>query len=130
MSLDFRLHNKKILLDYSERFVRISIIGATHGYTLYLDFLYAIHKRNQTYFDALLTQNISHLPATYQTTIRTFKKYQKQIYHALNYSYSNEQLECLNNHISVLKRNAYSFRNFYNFKLRIFVQQGQAIQTK
>ncbi|WP_154591490.1 transposase, partial [Enterococcus faecalis] len=34
----------------------------------------------------------------------------------------NGQLECLNNHIEVLKRNAYDFCNFYNFKLRIFVQ--------
>ncbi len=105
-------------------------VELTQGYTLYQDFLYAVHKRNQTYFDALLTQNVSHLPATYQTTIRTFKKYQKQIHHALNYSYSNGKLECLNNHIKVLKRNAYGFRNFYNFKLRIFIQQGQAIQTK
>ncbi|WP_338377464.1 transposase, partial [Enterococcus faecium] len=32
--------------------------------------------------------------------------------------------------IKVLKRNAYGFRNFYNFKLRILVQQEQAIQTK
>ncbi|EGO5015767.1 transposase [Enterococcus faecalis] len=48
----------------------------------------------------------------------------------MNDSYSNEQLKCLNNHIKALKRNAYIFRNFYNFKLRIFVQQGQAIQTK
>ncbi|EGO8197463.1 transposase [Enterococcus faecalis] len=70
----------------------------------------------------MLTQNISHLPTTYQTTIRTLKKYQKQIHYALNYSYSNRQLECLNNHIEVLKRNAYGFRNFYNFKLQIFVQ--------
>ncbi|QGM92163.1 hypothetical protein GIR35_13300 [Enterococcus faecalis] len=48
----------------------------------------------------------------------------------MNYSYSEEQLEYLNNHIKVLKRHAYGFRNFYNFKLRIFVQQEQAIQTK
>ena len=75
-------------------------VELTQRYTLYQDFLYAVHKRNQTYFDAL------------------------------NYPYSNGQLECLNNHIKVLKRNAYGFRNFYNFKLRIFVQQGQAIQTK
>lgn len=105
-------------------------VELTQGYTLYQDFLYAVRKRNQTYIDALLTKNISHLPATYQTTILTFKKYQKQIHHALNYSYSNGQLKCLNNHIKVLKRNAYGFRNFYNFKLRIFVQHGQAIQTK
>ena len=39
-------------------------------------------------------------------------------------------IEYLNNHIKVLKRNAYGFRNFYNFKLRILVQQEQAIQTK
>jgi len=94
---------------------------------LYQDFLYAIQKRNPTYFDTLLTQSVSHLPATYQTTLRTFEKYQKQIHHVLNYFYSNGQLECLNNHINVLKRNAYGFYNFYNFKLRIFVQQGQAI---
>lgn len=49
-------------------------------------------------------------------------KNQKQFHHALSYYYSNRQLECLNNHIKVLKRNAYGFRNFYNFKLRIFVQ--------
>ena len=75
-------------------------VELTQRYTLYQDFLYAVHKRNQTYFDAL------------------------------NYPYSNGQLEWLNNHIKVLKRNAYGFRNFYNFKLLIFVQQGQAIQTK
>ncbi|WP_316479533.1 transposase, partial [Enterococcus faecium] len=45
--------------------------------------------------------------------------YVLQIQNALHYSYSNGPLECLNNHIKVLKRNAYGFRNFYNFKLRI-----------
>ena len=66
-------------------------VELTQGYTLYQEFLYAIHKQTQTYFDTL---------------------------------------EYLNNHIKVLKRNAYGFRNFYNFKLRILVQQEQAIQTK
>ncbi|WP_316473990.1 transposase, partial [Enterococcus faecium] len=42
---------------------------------------------------------------------------------ALHYSYSNGPLECLNNHIKVLKRNAYGFRNFYNFKLRIMIRK-------
>lgn len=35
------------------------------GYTLCQDFLYAIHKRNQTYFDALRMRSVSHLPTTY-----------------------------------------------------------------
>ncbi|WP_369678350.1 transposase, partial [Enterococcus faecium] len=41
---------------------------------------------------------------------RTFKKFLPQIQNALHYSYSNGPLECLNNHIKVLKRNAYGFR--------------------
>ncbi|MGX7139555.1 transposase, partial [Enterococcus silesiacus] len=45
--------------------------------------------------------------------------YQNEIKNALELPYSNGPLECLNNHIKVLKRNAYGFRNFYNFKLRI-----------
>ncbi|MCJ9719161.1 transposase, partial [Enterococcus faecium] len=41
-------------------------------------------------------------------------KFLPQIQNALHYSYSNGPLECLNNHIKVLKRNAYGFRNFYS----------------
>ncbi|WP_316399757.1 transposase, partial [Enterococcus faecium] len=46
-----------------------------------------------------------------------------QIQNALHYSYSNGPLECLNNHIKVLKRNAYGFRNFYNFKRKRPIEQ-------
>ncbi len=67
---------------------------------------------------------------TWRPLIKQPYEHQKQIHHALNYSHSNGQLECLNNHIKVLKRNAYGFHNFYNFKLWIFIQQGQTIQTK
>ncbi|OUK13067.1 transposase, partial [Enterococcus faecium] len=64
---------------------------------------------------------------TYTTTLRTFKKFLPQIQNALHYSYSNGPLECLNNHIKVLKRNAYGFRNFYNFKLRIMIRHGKTV---
>ncbi|MCZ2008968.1 ISL3 family transposase, partial [Enterococcus faecium] len=53
-----------------------------------------------------------------------------QIQNALHYSYSNGPLECLNNHIKVLKRNAYGFRSFYNFKLRIMIRHGKTFLTK
>ncbi|HFD6484414.1 transposase [Enterococcus hirae] len=58
------------------------------------------------------------------------KKFLPQIRNALRYSYSNGPLECLNNHIKVLKRNAYGFRNFYNFKRRIMICHGKTILTK
>ncbi|WP_338325510.1 transposase [Enterococcus durans] len=63
-------------------------------------------------------------------TLRTFKKFLPQIQNALHYSYSNGPLECLNNHIKVLKRNAYGFRSFYNFKLRIMIRHGKTFLTK
>ncbi|MDT2427148.1 MULTISPECIES: transposase [Enterococcus] len=39
--------------------------------------------------------------------------------------YSNGTLETANNHIKVLKRMAYGFRNFINFKLKIFLYRGK-----
>ncbi|MGM0219417.1 ISL3 family transposase [Enterococcus sp. AZ126] len=97
------------------------------GYTCYQDFLYAIQTRDYTRFHVLLEQDYSRLPAYYQTTITTFKKVQTGIKNALDLPYSNGPLECLNNHIKVLKRNAYGFRNFYNFKLRITLCFGSVL---
>ncbi|MEI5992049.1 hypothetical protein A5881_003605 [Enterococcus termitis] len=97
------------------------------GYTCYQDFLYAIQTRDYTRFHVLLEQNYSMFPAYYQTTISTFNKVQTGIKNALDLPYSNGPLECLNNHIKVLKRNAYGFRNFYNFKLRITLCFGTVL---
>ncbi|HCT3382060.1 TPA: hypothetical protein OTT57_002007 [Enterococcus faecalis] len=43
-------------------------------------------------------------------------------------SYGMEDVKRIN--IIVLKWNTYGFRNFHNLKLRIFIQQGQAIKIK
>ena len=76
------------------------------GYQLYQDVLYAGKKRDHSLFEDCLSREISQLPETYATTLRTFKKFLPQIQNALRYSYSNGPLECLNNPIKVLKRNA------------------------
>ncbi|WP_251870075.1 transposase, partial [Enterococcus italicus] len=34
-----------------------------------------------------------------------------------------------NNHIKVIKRMAYGFRNFINFKIRIFINRGKYFRT-
>lgn len=100
------------------------------GYQLYQDILYAVKKRDQSLFEDCLNREVSGLPETYTTTLRTFKKFLPQFQNALHYSYSNGPLECLNNHIKVLKRNAYGFRSFYNFKLRIMIRHGKTFLTK
>ena len=89
-----------------------------------------IKKRDQSLFEDCLTKEISHLPETYATTFRTFKKFLLQIQNALRYSYSNGLLECLNNHNKVLKHNAYGFRNFYYFKRQIVIRHGKTILIK
>ncbi|ELA70059.1 hypothetical protein OGO_01398 [Enterococcus faecium EnGen0015] len=66
----------------------------------------------------------------YNTTLKTFKDFLPQIENALDFNYSNGPLECLNNHIEVLKRNAYEFRSFYNFKLRIMIRYVKALLIK
>ena len=76
------------------------------GYQLYQDVLYAGKKRAHSLFEDYLSREVSQLPEAYATTLRTFKTFLPQIQNALRYSYSNGPLECLNNPIKVLKRNA------------------------
>ncbi|WP_144421799.1 transposase, partial [Streptococcus pneumoniae] len=45
----------------------------------------------------------------------------EKIINALQLHYSNAKLEATNNLIKLIKRNAFGFRNFENFKKRIFI---------
>ena len=81
-------------------------------------------------FQSLLMQSYKHLPESYQTTIRTYRKYQKEILLALQLPYSNGPVEATNNHIKGLKRTAYGFRNFIHFKIRIFINRGKYFEKK
>uniref|UniRef100_UPI00137B352B transposase n=1 Tax=Streptococcus suis TaxID=1307 RepID=UPI00137B352B len=44
--------------------------------------------------------------------------------------YSNAKLEATNNLIKVIKRNAFGFRNFENFKKRILIALNIVITTR
>ncbi|MBF0806448.1 transposase [Streptococcus sp. 19428wA2_WM07] len=54
----------------------------------------------------------------------SFLRNKKFILHSFDYPYSNARLEATNNLIKVIKRNAFGFRNFENFKKRIYVNQN------
>ena len=53
--------------------------------------------------------------------LKTFLKDKEKIVNALQLHYSNAKLEATNNLIKLIKRNAFGFRNFENFKKRIFI---------
>ena len=69
----------------------------------------------------LIENNLKLVHTRFQTVFQTFLKDKDKIINALQLLYSNAKLEATNNPIKLIKRNAFSFRNFENFKKRIFI---------
>ena len=109
----FRMHltNKEILdklLSYSE--------DLKHHYHLYQLLLFHFQNKEPEKFFGLIEDNLKEVHPLFQTVFKTFLKDKEKIINALQLSYSNAKLEATNNLIKLIKRNAFGFRNFENFK--------------
>ena len=114
----FRMHltNKEILekiLTYSE--------DLKHHYHLYQLLLFHFQNKESEKFFGLIEDNLKLVHPLFQTVFKTFLKDKEKIVNALQFPYSNAKLEATNNLIKLIKRNAFGFRNFENFKKRIFI---------
>ncbi|WP_413223497.1 ISL3 family transposase [Streptococcus pneumoniae] len=114
----FRIHltNKEILnklLSYSE--------DLKHHYQLYQLLLFHFQNKEPEKFFGLIEDNLKQVHPIFQTVFKTFLKDKEKIINALQLHYSNAKLEATNNLIKLIKRNAFGFRNFENFKKRIFI---------
>ncbi|WP_410204618.1 ISL3 family transposase [Streptococcus pneumoniae] len=114
----FRMHltNKEILnklLSYSE--------DLKHHYQLYQLLLFHFQNKEPEKFFELIEDNLKQAHPIFQTVFKTFLKDKEKIINALQLHYSNAKLEATNNLIKLIKRNAFGFRNFENFKKRIFI---------
>ena len=114
----FRMHltNKEILdklLSYSE--------DLRHHYNLYQLLLFHFQNQEPEKFFGLIEDNLKQVHPLFQTIFKTFLKDKEKIVNALQLPYSNAKLEATNNLIKLIKRNAFGFRNFDNFKKRIFI---------
>ena len=114
----FRMHltNREILdklLSYSE--------DLKHHYNLYQLLLFHFQEKQADHFFGLIEETISCVNPIFQTVFQTFLKDKDKIMNALELPYSNAKLEATNNIIKVIKRNAFGFRNFDNFKTRILI---------
>ena len=114
----FRMHltNKEILdklLSYSE--------DLKHHYHLYQLLLFHFQNKEADKFFGLIEDNLKLVHPLFQTVFKTFLKDKEKIANALQLLYSNAKLEATNNLIKLIKRNAFGFRNFENFKKRIFI---------
>jgi len=111
----FRMHltNKEILdklLSYSE--------DLKHHYNVYQLLLFHFQNKEPDKFFGLIEDNLKKIHPLLQTVFKTFLKDKEKIVNALQLPYSNAKLETIN---KLIKRNAFGFRNFDNFKKQIFI---------
>ena len=87
------------------------------------------HKDSQSFFDTINSLD-QRLPQWFCKKLTFLNKYKLGIQYALKTRYSNGALEGTNNKIKVIKRVAYGYRNFHNFRARIYLIQGLIFQVK
>ena len=114
----FRSHltNKEVLeklLSYSQELRQY--------YDLYQLLHFHFQEKQANHFFDLIEEAISCVNPIFQTVFKTFLKDKDKIMNVLELPYSNAKLEATNNLIKVIKRNAFGFRNFENFKTRILI---------
>ncbi|MGT2932530.1 ISL3 family transposase [Streptococcus catagoni] len=90
-------------------------------YELYQLLLYHFQEKNSTHFFAIIEDHIKQVNPIFTMVFKTFKKDKDKIINALEQPYSNAKLEATNNIIKVIKRNAFGFRKFKNFKTRLLI---------
>ena len=90
-------------------------------YELYQLLLFHFQEKQTDNFFELIEETISCVNPIFQTVFKTFLKDKDKIMNSLELPYSNAKLEATNNFIKVIKRNAFGFRNFENFKIRIVI---------
>lgn len=92
------------------------------AYRYYQNLILAISHRNQTELQNLLAIKWTLLPQPLQKVQRTLRIHKEEIIASFKYeSYTNGPVEGTNNKIKVIKRTAYGFRNFFNFRARILL---------
>jgi transposase len=104
------------LLSYSEKL-------SSH-YKIYQAILFSFETKDTDRFIELIHSGWKLLDSRFKTAFKTFRKHIHGIHQSLKKQYSNGKLEAMNNHIKVLKRIAYGYRNFENFRRRILIVQG------
>ncbi|SES26019.1 Transposase, partial [Gracilibacillus ureilyticus] len=57
----------------------------------------------------------------FEKAIETFRNWQKQIMNSFGYDLHNGFIEGLNNQTKVIKRNAFGFKRFDRFRLRVLL---------
>lgn len=96
------------------------------AYSYYQRLLNAMDHGDTAQLQSLLSQKWTSLPTPFQKVQRTLRRHFSEIVNSFKYALTNGPLEGTNNKIKVIKRIAYGFRNFTNFRLRILISMRRS----
>ena len=90
--------------------------------TIFINYsFFHLQEKNTEQFFGLIQEALPQLNHSFKTALTTFNRYQKYITNAIELPYSNAKLEATNKLIKDITRNAFGYRNFGNFKKRIYL---------
>ena len=92
-----------------------------HTYFAYQDILSALKQNDPTRLNNLVQQKNNNISGYMKTAIKTTKDNMEYIVNSVKYGYTNGTVEGFNNRIKALKRVAFGYRSFFNFRNRIMI---------
>ena len=92
------------------------------AYEYYQTLLKAMRDHDPKQLQELLKTKLTLLPTPFQRTQRTLRQHKEEILNQFKHQYSNGIIEGRMNRIKVIKRTAFGYRNFENFKIRILLE--------
>ena len=96
-------------------------------FNIYQDIIQTIKHNNFKRFDEIIKKYLASkekISKKMITALKTLKKYMKYIGNMFESNITNGLIEGLNNKIKSIKRTAFGYSNFSNFKKRILIQEG------
>lgn len=94
------------------------------NYNIYQDIKCAIKLKNIKLLDLVISNEDPLISEYMKTALKTLRKYKGYVANMMSTNYTNGVIEGINNKIKVIKRIAFGYRNFRNFKNRILITQG------
>ncbi len=90
-------------------------------YELYQNILYSLQRKDYILFNEIIEKEYEGISPYMETSLNTLREFKKHIKNTLEQPYSNGIMERNNNTCKLIKRVAFGFRNFSNFKARVLI---------
>ncbi len=90
-------------------------------YNAYQSLLYAIQRNDYELLEKIIKEENEEISDYMQTSIKTLREFKEYIKNTLEQPYSNGVMERNNNTCKLIKRIAFGYRNFKNFKAKILI---------